>query len=48
MAHSPSLADKIARNTTDSTLDEIGAEIAEVVFAATQAAAGSSLTGPME
>jgi len=39
MAHSPSLADKIARNTTDSTLDEIGAEIAEVVFAATQAAA---------
>jgi hypothetical protein len=39
MAHSPSLADKLARSTSDSTLEEIAAEIAEVVFAATQAAA---------
>lgn len=39
MAHSPSLADKLARNTTDSTLDEIAAEIADVVKAATRTAA---------
>lgn len=39
MAHSPSLADKLARNTSDSTLKEIAAEIAKVVLAATQAAA---------
>ena len=31
MAASPSLADKIARNTTSSTIEEIAAEIAEVV-----------------
>jgi hypothetical protein len=30
-AHSPSLADKIARSTTLSTIDEIAGEIAEVV-----------------
>lgn len=39
MAQSPSLADKLARSTTDSTLDEIAAEIAEVVAAATEVAA---------
>jgi hypothetical protein len=39
MAHSPSLADRLARSTTDSTLEEIAAEIAEVVSAATQSAA---------
>ncbi len=39
MAHSPSLADKLARSTADSTLEEIAAEIAEVVSAATQSAA---------
>lgn len=39
MAQSPSLADKFARSTSDSTLEEIAAEIAAVVFAATQTAA---------
>lgn len=39
MVHSPSLADKLARSTSDSTLEEIAAEIARVVLAATQAAA---------
>jgi hypothetical protein len=39
MAQSPSLADKLARSTTDSTLEEIAAEIAEVVATATQAVA---------
>lgn len=34
MAKSPSLADRLARSTTDSTLEEIAAEIAEVVRAA--------------
>jgi hypothetical protein len=32
MAHSPSLADKIAMNTGESSIDEIAHEIAEVVF----------------
>jgi Domain of unknown function (DUF1883)/TIR domain len=36
VAQSPSLADKLARSTTDSTLEEIAAEIAEVVASATQ------------
>jgi hypothetical protein len=31
MAHSPSLADKIARNTSDFTVEEISQEIAEVI-----------------
>jgi hypothetical protein len=31
MAHSPSLADKVARRTADSALDEIADEIAEVI-----------------
>jgi len=39
MAQSPSLADKVARSTTDSTLDEIAAEIAEIVHGAADAAA---------
>ena len=39
MAYSPSLADKLARSTGDSTLEEIAAEIAEVVSAATRAPA---------
>ena len=39
MAYSPSLADKLARSTTDSTLEEIAVEIAEVVSGATRAAA---------
>jgi hypothetical protein len=39
MAKSPSLADKLARSTTDSTLEEIAAEIAQVVATATQTAA---------
>lgn len=39
IAYSPSLADKLARSTGDSTLEEIAAEIAEVVSAATRAAA---------
>jgi hypothetical protein len=38
MAYSPSLADKLARSTTDSTLEEIAAEIAQVVSAATRSA----------
>ncbi len=36
MAQSPSLADKLARSTTDSTLEEIAAEIAEVIARATE------------
>lgn len=39
VAYSPSLADKLARSTSGSTLDEIAAEIAEVVAAAKQQAA---------
>jgi hypothetical protein len=39
MAQSPSLADKLARSTTDSTLDEVAAEIAQIVTTATQSAA---------
>jgi hypothetical protein len=39
MAYSPSLADKLARSTSHSTLDEIAVEIAEVVSGATGAAA---------
>lgn len=39
MAYSPSLADKLARSTGGSTLEEIAAEIAEVVSAATRAVA---------
>jgi hypothetical protein len=39
MAQSPSLADKVARSTTDNTLDELAAEIAAVVQGATGAAA---------
>lgn len=39
IAYSPSLADKLARSTAESTLDEIAAEIAEVVAAAKQQAA---------
>jgi len=39
VAYSPSLADKLARSTSESTLDEIAAEIAEVVAAAKQPAA---------
>ena len=39
MARSPSLADKLARNTSDNTLEEIAVEISKVVFDATQAAA---------
>jgi hypothetical protein len=39
VAQSPSLADKVARSTTDSTLEEIAAEIAKVVSTATQTAA---------
>jgi hypothetical protein len=35
MAQSPSLVDKLARSTTDFTLDEIAAEIADVVREAT-------------
>ncbi len=35
MAMSPTLADKLARSTTDFTLDEIAAEIADVVNEAT-------------
>jgi len=35
MAMSPSLADKLARSTTDFTLDEIAAEIADVINEAT-------------
>lgn len=38
MSYSPSLADKLARSTTDSTLEEIAAEIAEVVTTATMEA----------
>ncbi|MFF2084065.1 DUF1883 domain-containing protein [Nocardia sp. NPDC058176] len=36
MKQSPSLADKVARSTADSTLEEIAAEIAEVVTGAKQ------------
>lgn len=36
MAQSPSLADKVARSTTESTLEEIASVIAEVVTAATE------------
>ena len=32
MAYSPSLTDKIARNTSDFTVDEIAQEIAEVIL----------------
>ena len=32
IAQSPSLADTIARNTTESTIEEIAAEIAEVIY----------------
>lgn len=39
MAHSPSLADKVARSTTDSTLDEIAAEIGQIVRGASDAVA---------
>jgi len=39
MAYSPSLADKLARSTSDSTLDEIAGEIAAVVSGAIGAAA---------
>lgn len=39
MAQSPSLADKLARSTSDSTLEEIAAEIAGIVTTAIQAAA---------
>jgi hypothetical protein len=39
MAYSPSLADKLARSTGTSTLEEIAAEIAEVVSTATRTAA---------
>jgi hypothetical protein len=39
MAYSPSLADKLARTTADSTLEEIAVEIASVVSRATRAAA---------
>lgn len=39
MAYSPSLADKLARSTTHSTLEEIAVEIAKVVSGATRAAA---------
>jgi len=31
VARSPSLADKLARNTADATIDEIAAEIADVI-----------------
>ncbi|MGW6932926.1 DUF1883 domain-containing protein [Lentzea sp. NPDC054927] len=36
ISYSPSLADKLARSTTDSTLEEIAAEIAEIVTSATR------------
>ncbi|MDV8022200.1 DUF1883 domain-containing protein [Rhodococcus sp. IEGM 1330] len=36
MAQSPTLADKVARSTTDSTLEEIAAEIAAVISSATE------------
>jgi Domain of unknown function (DUF1883)/TIR domain len=39
MAYSPSLADKLARTTADSTLEEIAVEIAGVISSATRAAA---------
>jgi len=39
MAYSPSLADKLARSTSESTLEEIAAEIAGVVSQVTGAAA---------
>jgi hypothetical protein len=39
MGQSPSLADKVARSTTDSTLDEIATEIAEIVRGAADAVA---------
>jgi len=41
MAQSPSLADKVARSTTESTLEEIASEIARVVAAATGPASSS-------
>jgi hypothetical protein len=31
MARSPSLVDKLARKTADATIDEIAAEIADVI-----------------
>lgn len=31
ISRSPSLADKLARNTSDFTIDEIAAEIADVI-----------------
>jgi hypothetical protein len=37
VGYSPSLADKLARNTSDFTVDEIATEIAEVIEAARQA-----------
>lgn len=40
-AHSPSLADKFARSTGDTTIDEIAAEIAELVIEARDRQAGS-------
>ena len=39
MAQSRSLADKVARSTTDSTLDELAAEIADIVHGAADAVA---------
>lgn len=39
MAQSPSLADKVARSTSESTLEEIASEIVDIVRGATDAAA---------
>ncbi len=39
IAQSPSLADKLARSTSDSTMEELAAEIADVVNGATGAVA---------
>ena len=34
--HSPSLADKVARNTSDFTIEEIASEIADVIEGSNQ------------
>lgn len=39
MAYSPSLADRLGRSTTDFTLEEIAAEIADIIRSATTNAA---------
>ena len=43
IAHSPPLADSIARSTTDSTISEIASEIAEVIYDHKQHAAAGGL-----